>query len=446
MFPEQSSSSQSTDQLVFADESPTRYSSDFDDRKVWKIMMVDDEPSVHQATKVALKFFTFEDRQLEFISAYSAEEAKQLIAGNPDTVLILLDVIMRTQDAGLKVAQYVREELKNKTVRIVLRTGQPGQVPEESVVVNYDINDYKTKLELTQEKLFTTLVASIRAYRDLTALEESQAQLSHLNVELQQFNQTLEAQVRNRTQALTHEIEEREKAEESLKLYIHALTHDLRNPVMGMTNVLEGFLGRRRQDDPSIVQIPGSVLTRMRAGCDRQLKMINSLIETQEIEIWGVALQRQPLSLGALIEAVVEEWQPRMAKKRLTVTLQLSDDVPLIDGDRTQLWRVAENLIDNTLKYNPPGRTLRISLLPQVDCVHCELVDDGVGMAPEQTEHIFERYHRGSMARPTQGLGLGLYICRQIVEAHSGHIGVRSSPGEGTAFWFELPVSLATTP
>ncbi|MEL6469428.1 MAG: hybrid sensor histidine kinase/response regulator [Cyanobacteria bacterium J06623_4] len=443
MFPEPSSPPQSADQLVFADESIPEYSSDFDDRQVWKIMMVDDEPSVHQATKVALKFFTFENRQLEFISAYSAEEAKQLIASNPDTVLILLDVIMRTQDAGLKVAQYVREELKNKTVRIVLRTGQPGQVPEESVVVNYDINDYKTKLELTQEKLFTTLVASIRAYRDLKALEESQTQLSLLNAELQRFNQTLEQQVRDRTQALTYEIEEREKAEESLKIYIHALTHDLRNPVVGMTNVLERFLARGRQGDASLAQIPVSVLARMRAGCDRQLKMINSLIETQEIEIWGVALERQPLSLGALTEDVIEAWQLRTAKKRLTVNLHLSDNVPLVEGDRTQLWRVVENFIDNVLKYNPPGRTLQIRVLSSSGWVRCELSDDGVGISPEQAEHIFERYHRGRAARPTQGLGLGLYICRQIVEAHGGRIGVRSELGEGTLFWFELP---ATTP
>ncbi|MEL6903250.1 MAG: HAMP domain-containing sensor histidine kinase, partial [Cyanobacteria bacterium J06606_4] len=161
------------------------------------------------------------------------------------------------------------------------------------------------------------------------------------------------------------------------------------------------------------------------------------------IEIWGVALERQPLSLGALIEDVVEAWQLRVAKKRLTVNLRLSDSVPLVEGDRTQLWRVVENFIDNVLKYNPPGRTLQIRVLSASDWVRCELSDNGVGISPEQAEHIFERYHRGGAARPTQGLGLGLYICRQIVEAHDGHIGVRSELGEGTLFWFELP---ATTP
>ncbi len=428
-----------SDRLIFAAE--TLPSSAIDPgaaenlaQPAWKIMLVDDEPAVHQATKIALKFFSFENRPLSFVDAYSAAEARQMIKSNPDTALMLLDVIMETQDAGLQVAKYVREELANSTVRIVLRTGQPGQVPEESVVVNYDINDYKTKLELTQQKLFTTLVSGLRAYRDLKALKESQAAL-------QSFSQNLETLVQLRTQALESEMQEREKAEEALKVYIHALTHDLRNPVTGMTNVLQSLIQHRLAGvEPPSATIPLSVLERMNAGCDRQLKMINTLIETHGIEIWGVPLTREPLALRELIQSVLVDWQLNFDKKRVGVVQQIADDLPWVDGDRAQLWRVFENLLGNALKYNPPGITITLSAQQTDHFLRCTLGDNGIGITAEQQKTMFELYSRGSSASPTQGLGLGLYICRRIVEAHGGRIGVISQLNQGAQFWFDLPV------
>jgi signal transduction histidine kinase len=431
-----------TDRLIFADEAAPAGSLDSTmadtsaaPQPAWKVMLVDDEPAVHQATKVALKFFSFENRPLSFVSAYSAVEARQLIQSHPDTALMLLDVIMETQDAGLQVAKYIREELENSTVRIVLRTGQPGQVPEESVVVNYDINDYKTKLELTQQKLFTTLVSGLRAYRDLKALEESQAAL-------QSFSQNLEALVQRRTQALESEMQEREKAEAALKVYIHALTHDLRNPVTGMTNVLQSLIAHRLADvEPPTASIPLSVLERMNAGCDRQLKMINTLIETHGIEVWGVPLTREPFAIGALIQAVVTDWQLSFEKKRVGISQQVAADLPWVNGDRAQLWRVFENLLGNALKYNPPGIAITISAQQIDGFLRCTIADSGIGIALEQQASIFDLYSRGPSASPTQGLGLGLYICRRIVEAHGGRIGIISELTQGSQFWFNLPIT-----
>ncbi|MGB3789261.1 MAG: hybrid sensor histidine kinase/response regulator [Phormidesmis sp.] len=466
------------DQLRFVEETTTEgihtgETAASSSQQTWKIMLVDDEPSVHQATKIALKFFTFKGRSLSFVSAYCAEEAKRLIARNPDTVLILLDVIMHTQDAGLEVAKYIREELRNNIVRIVLRTGQPGQVPEESVVVNYDINDYKTKLELTQEKLFTTIVSSIRAYCDLITLSESQTALAKANSELASLNHSLEQRVCDRTWALTYEVQEREKAEAALRLYIYALTHDLRNPVTGMSTVLEALLSRQTSGDPPKAQIPISVLSRMKEGCDRQLKMIGSLLETQDINIWGVSLDRQPFELRALVREILADWQIRLDRKRVKVVTHIPDDLPPIDGDRTQLWRVFENLIDNALKYNPPGITLTLQLTLHTDdsntddsntddsntnssdtnnlntnsksaFIRCAVQDNGTDIPPQQTKSLFKLYQRGHAKTHSQGLGLGLYICRCIIQAHSGTIGVNSptpNHSSGTEFWFTLPAS-----
>lgn len=166
-----------SEELIFAtDEIDARTRSD----GAWKIMLVDDEEEIHNVTRLALSDFTFENRGISFISAYTGEEAKQLIQEHPDTALILLDVVMETDDAGLMVAKHIREVLRNLLVRIVLRTGQPGQAPEGTVIVDYDINDYKAKTELTTQKLFTTVVTALRAFRYVTAIEQHRQELERI--------------------------------------------------------------------------------------------------------------------------------------------------------------------------------------------------------------------------------------------------------------------------
>ncbi|MDX1572041.1 MAG: DUF3369 domain-containing protein, partial [Xanthomonadales bacterium] len=139
----------------------------------WKVMIVDDEESVHQVTELVLSDFTFEDRPLEFLHAYSGEEARELFGEHPDIALVLLDVVMESDRAGLELVDVIRNDLGNQQVRIILRTGQPGQAPEEEVIVRYDINGYKEKTELTAQKLFTTVYSALRSYRDITIIERN---------------------------------------------------------------------------------------------------------------------------------------------------------------------------------------------------------------------------------------------------------------------------------
>ena len=146
----------------------------------WKLLIVDDELEVHTITKLVLKELTFEEKTLEFFSAFSEEEAKLLIDQHPDIAVILLDVVMTKDDSGLKLVKYIREELKNQSVRIILRTGQPGQAPEAKVIIDYDINDYKEKTELTAQKLFTAVITSLRSYRDLATISTSKRGLEQI--------------------------------------------------------------------------------------------------------------------------------------------------------------------------------------------------------------------------------------------------------------------------
>ena len=146
----------------------------------WKILIVDDEEEIHTVTKMVLNGFIFRDAGLSFISAHSAREARALIREHPDIAVAIVDVVMETDDAGLEFTRFIREELRNETIRIILRTGQPGQAPERQVILSYDINDYKEKSELTAQKLFSAMVTALRSYRDIMAIESSRRGLEKI--------------------------------------------------------------------------------------------------------------------------------------------------------------------------------------------------------------------------------------------------------------------------
>lgn len=166
-----------SDDLLFLDESEEEV---VEERSTWKVLIVDDEPEVHAVTKLALSDFVFQDKGIEFISAYTGAEAKRIFLEHDDIAIVLLDVVMETDDAGLQVAEFIRGEANNHFTRIILRTGQPGQAPEKHVIINYDINDYKSKTELTAQKLFTVVIATLRSYRDIMVIEENRKGLEKI--------------------------------------------------------------------------------------------------------------------------------------------------------------------------------------------------------------------------------------------------------------------------
>ncbi len=266
------------------------------------------------------------------------------------------------------------------------------------------------------------------------------------------------------------DITQRKQAQESLRLFIHALSHDLRNPVAGMLMVLKNWQAKTGDS----IAIPRSVLERMIQGSEQQLRLIDSLLEVHAGEVRGLVLHCDRVDLKAVVEAVATDLEPLMNESKATFKNLIADDLPAVNADTTQLWRVFSNLIANALKHNRPGLNLKISakvipvektlinprkLKQDIDkspipnsqlpidspnMICCTVEDDGAGILPEQCEHLFDLYVRGYQSRHSVGLGLGLYLCRQIIAAHGGEIGVISSPGAGAIFWFTLPLALKT--
>lgn len=170
------------DEILFKEEdalSPGAGSAGFT-AAPWKILIVDDEADVHNVTAFMLAGQKFQNRAFSFLHAYSGEEAKTVLAAEKDIAIILLDVVMESDDSGLKLVRYIREDLKNLATRIILRTGQPGKAPATRVILEYDIDDYKEKTELTLEKMLVTIISALRSYSLIITIEDNRQGLKRI--------------------------------------------------------------------------------------------------------------------------------------------------------------------------------------------------------------------------------------------------------------------------
>ncbi len=173
---------------------------------------------------------------------------------------------------------------------------------------------------------------------------------------------------------------------------------------------------------------------------DRQLNLINSLMEAHVNEVQGVVLQRQKVQLYSVVEAAIADLEPMLTENQATLTNLVSANVPSVNADPTQLWRVFSNLIVNAVKHNPPGLSITVNATVEGEQIYCSVADNGVGMSQQQCNRLFDLYFRGTNVRNSVSLGLGLYLCKQIITAHGGEIGVTSAPQAGATFWFTLPM------
>jgi two-component system sensor histidine kinase/response regulator len=262
---------------------------------------------------------------------------------------------------------------------------------------------------------------------------------THLTIAKQR--QTIESQNLD----LQAEIAERKRAEESLTIFLHAVSHDLRNPVTGLIMVLDN-LAKTTSSSESNILLSRTTLERMQQSGDRQLALINSLLESHVNDVHGIIIHPQPVVISQVIQSAIDDLQPLLDKEETEINLQVSLDLPLVLVDEAHVCRVFQNLIANAIKHNPPNLKLTISAdISDAKTMLCTVADNGAGMTSAQSENLFELYAQGKdhsrLNRRSLSLGLGLYICRQIVQAHGGAIGVVGEPNIGSQFWFTLPVA-----
>ncbi len=333
------------------------------------------------------------------------------------------------------------------------------------------------------------------------------------------LNTNLESQVEERTRQLQQKMHELEESNRLKDLFLHAVSHNLRTPVMGMLILLKNLLNKSPSDCLQNIAVSRSILQRIVQASEHQLTMVNALLDAHASEVQGIFLNTVPLQLQSLTSAIVADLEPMLVKNQATLTFEIPADLPRVNADSQHLQRVLENLLINAIKHNHPGVNITFKAevielesaliyeqnsqvltsqntpiarctianlssesgdrpaqldttqknqeirakfnldgsckLPRyqgqigstgskqprvtVKVVRCSVTDNGVGISAKQQESLFELYVQDPNSRQLTGLGLGLYLSKQIIKAHGGFIGVESTPGSGSTFWFSLP-------
>jgi signal transduction histidine kinase len=357
------------------------------------------------------------------------------MADNPDIVVILLDVIMESDDAGLITAKYIRETLQNRAVRIILRTGQPGQVPERQAIVDYDIDDYKTKTEFTSQKLFTTIITALRSFKAYKSLEFLNLNLKQANIEL------------IRVTKLKDE-------------FLSNMSHELRTPlngILGMAECLQeeifGEINPSQKDAIATIQNSGNHL----------LELIQDMLDVSKIMAGMLKIDIKTISIADLCNSSLELTKQQALKKQIQLTANVFPNTEVIAVDPRRIRQVLVNLLDNAVKFTPPGgkvdldvrivndlsRELTITHSVANGCwIKFSITDTGIGISTSDRDKLFQPFIQidSGLNRKYEGSGLGLVIVKQIVELHGGYVDVSSQIDQGSCFTVYLPYEDSKTP
>jgi signal transduction histidine kinase/class 3 adenylate cyclase len=414
------------DDIFFADEC--------DDGKIilekennWKMLVVDDEPEVHHITQFALNDYCFQNRGLSILGVYSGYEARQILCQHQDIAIILLDVVMETDDAGLQLVKYIREEIKNNLVRIVLRTGQPGQAPERKVIVQYDINDYKNKVELTDGKLFTLVTASLRSYADLLTIES--------------YRLDLETKVKQRTQELLESNQRLLELNQALKQlnqekneFLHIAAHDLKNPLFAIQNLANLIqLDNEKLSIQRIIEFARTI----ESSAIQMFNLIKRLLDVNAIESGKMQFHLETFNIVEVIRLAANGYQEQARQKNIQFDMYFGIDEQLIYADKQAFKQIIDNLVSNAIKYSPIGKKIVLNAHCRGKYVRVEVSDQGPGLSMEDQQKLFKKFSRLT-PRPTaneSSSGLGLFIVKNLVTAMGGKIWCESQSGLGACFF-----------
>ncbi|MGI6037715.1 MAG: ATP-binding protein [Limnochordia bacterium] len=239
--------------------------------------------------------------------------------------------------------------------------------------------------------------------------------------------------------AVLNDITKQRQLEELRRQFVANVSHELRTPLTAIRGFLQAILDGVVTDLPSVRKY----LRIMLAESMRLIKLANSLLDLSKIEAGDFELYREPVRIRPIIEGVIDRLVLPLEDKELSLQLEVPQDLPLVYGDKDRLGQVFLNLLDNAVRFSPPGGQITVRAWAEDQYLRVEIIDGGVGISSEELPYIWDRFYKGDRSRRSGagGTGLGLAIVKQLVEKHEGNVYVESSPDNGTCFGFSLPLA-----
>jgi signal transduction histidine kinase len=399
-------------------------------RPAWKdgkehlVLVIDDDKYVHQLTKMVLKGFTFEDAPIRLVSAMSAKEAMTYLDTHSKVAGALVDVVMETDHAGLDLVNYVRNDCNNNEIRLIVRTGQPGVAPEESIFKDYDINDYLSKTELSAHKLRMALLNALRSYRDIRHAADLQKQI----MLAEQDSQASAAASKAKSQFLAH------------------MSHEIRTPLNGIIGIAD-LLSQSKLE-----KIQTQYVKTIRNSGEVLLAIINDILDFSKIEAGKLELESIDFCLAELGKSLNDLFIAQLKHKNLDYKFTIDPKLPeFLQGDPLRLKQILINLVSNSIKFTQHGgvhiTVQALDFSPDLR-IQFNVTDTGIGIPKEKITSLFQAFSQvdSSTTRKYGGTGLGLQISKSLVELMGGSITVKSEPRKGSSFIFDVSLTKGSKP
>ncbi len=379
----------------------------------FSLLAIDDNPSDLDILKRLVR--KVPEWKVEFDSCTEAEEGLARLERHPvDVVLVdyrlgaingieLLDLIRKTGFEGA----------------IIVLTGQ-GDERLAAEAMRSGAADYMPKSDLTAASLRRAVENALERSRLQLALTEHRVRLERMNEDLQQKNQ-------------------------EIRSFYHTLSHELKTPLTAarefVSILVDGLAGELT---PTQIEYLGYV----KEGCDQMTTCLNDILDITRMETGRFSVRTIAAPLPPVVHRTLMGFASRARDAGIELEEEFASNLPEAVFDPHRVTQVVGNLVDNAIKFTPPGGKVRLELAPAAEGrILVTVTDTGKGIDAEHLEHVFERLYqvRDGSEQSRMGLGLGLFICREIVRLHGGELAVTSRVGAGTTFRFTLPISSAST-